>query len=195
MKLCECGCGGVAPIAQQTEKARGYIKGQPRRFISGHASANRKGRPTTATMLGEQSDQLCECGCGEKVDLAMITIGKFGHQKGEPLRFRANHHYTHTPVKELFEQYFEPVTESGCWLWTSTLNVKGYGQFNGRRQGVSNAAHRAAYEIYRGPIPEGFEIDHLCRVRSCVNPNHLEAVTHAVNLQRGRDARKARAPF
>lgn len=69
-----------------------------------------------------------------------------------------------------------------CWLWTGSLHTDGYAltSFKGKTTGV----HRLAYEAYVGPIPEGLEIDHLCRVRRCVNPAHLEAVTHKVNMQR-----------
>lgn len=72
---------------------------------------------------------------------------------------------------------------TGCWLWTAKLNRDGYGHFrlDGRRPG----AHRVAYELFVGAIPEGLEIDHLCRVRHCVNPAHLEPVTHGVNVARG----------
>jgi hypothetical protein len=69
-----------------------------------------------------------------------------------------------------------------CWLWTAWIERNGYGRFwlDGRQQG----AHRAAYEMYVGPIPDGLEIDHLCRVRHCVNPAHLDAVTAAENIRR-----------
>jgi hypothetical protein len=70
-----------------------------------------------------------------------------------------------------------------CWFWTATINNRGYGTFglNGRMA----LAHRVAYELWIGPIPDGLEIDHLCGVRHCVNPAHLEAVTHRENLRRG----------
>lgn len=69
-----------------------------------------------------------------------------------------------------------------CWLWTAWIERNGYGRFwlDGRQHG----AHRVAYELYVGPIPAGFEIDHLCRVKHCVNPGHLEAVTAAENVRR-----------
>ncbi len=72
---------------------------------------------------------------------------------------------------------------SGCWLWTATTTPKGYG----RVWWESNLmrAHRLVYELLIGPIPDGLQIDHLCRVRHCVNPEHLEPVTHAENVRRG----------
>lgn len=75
----------------------------------------------------------------------------------------------------------EPMT--GCWFWTGSLNTCGYGQIY--IDGRMPHAHRAAYEAVYGKVPPGLELDHLCRVRSCVNPDHLEAVTHRTNVLRG----------
>ena len=71
----------------------------------------------------------------------------------------------------------------GCWLWTGALGGGGYGAFtaDGRQQ----VAHRFAYELLVAPIPPGLVLDHLCRVRHCVNPAHLEPVTAGENLRRG----------
>lgn len=68
---------------------------------------------------------------------------------------------------------------SGCWLWTAKIGRNGYGRY-----AEAELAHRVAYELWKGPIPAGLEIDHLCMVKHCVNPDHLEAVTHAENLRR-----------
>jgi HNH endonuclease len=74
------------------------------------------------------------------------------------------------------------VMPNGCWEWTGSRSTNGYGQlWNGVRLVV---AHRIAYELFVGPIPAGLELDHLCRVRHCVNPGHLEAVTHSENALR-----------
>jgi hypothetical protein len=73
-----------------------------------------------------------------------------------------------------------------CWLWTGHLGGGGYGAFSlGRRDNKKIKAHRYAYETLVGPVPEGLELDHLCRVRHCVNPDHLEPVTRAENIRRG----------
>ena len=80
-----------------------------------------------------------------------------------------------------FEAKVERVTESGCWIWMAGLDTGGYGQF---RIGKMRGAHRVAFEHYRRLIPAGYHLDHLCRVRSCVNPNHLEVVTSRENIRR-----------
>lgn len=71
-----------------------------------------------------------------------------------------------------------------CWVWTGYRDHRGYGRFRVQRR--SPRAHRVAVELARGPVPDGLEVDHLCSRRSCVNPAHLEAVTHTVNVARGR---------
>ena len=70
-----------------------------------------------------------------------------------------------------------------CWLWTGTITSLGYGQF--MVDGRTVSTHRWSYEHHVGPIPSGLVIDHLCRVRNCVNPEHLEPVTNAENVLRG----------
>lgn len=76
------------------------------------------------------------------------------------------------------------VDPDGCWLWQGSTNGKGYGHIRSDMGGPIVAVHRVAYEHHHGPIPAGLEIDHLCKVRNCVRPDHLEAVTHAENVAR-----------
>lgn len=76
-----------------------------------------------------------------------------------------------------------------CWLWTGAIDAGGYGAFAAPLETGGRAryilAHRYAHEFLKGPIPDGLTIDHLCRVRNCVNPDHLEAVTTRENTVRG----------
>ena len=84
---------------------------------------------------------------------------------------------------EILMRYVLPVPESGCWLWDGTWHKDGYGLFH--IGGKRFRAHRVSYELFKGPIPEGLQIDHLCRVRCCVNPDHLDAVSSRDNTIRG----------
>ena len=75
--------------------------------------------------------------------------------------------------------YSMPVPHSGCWIWMGSLCEYGYGKFRG------GTAHKASYTLFKCDVPDGLDLDHLCGVRCCVNPDHLEAVTHQVNVGRG----------
>ncbi len=91
--------------------------------------------------------------------------------------------------RPLADRFWEKVDKgqkpADCWLWTAQIDDKGYGRFK-LRSGVSGTAHRISYELTTGaPIDPRLEIDHLCRVRHCCNPDHLEAVTKAENIRRG----------
>jgi hypothetical protein len=77
------------------------------------------------------------------------------------------------------------VDEYGCWLWTGATMRNGYAVIQRGRGLGTTAAHRVAYEALVGPIPAGLELDHLCRVRHCVNPAHLEPVSRSENNRRG----------
>lgn len=73
--------------------------------------------------------------------------------------------------------------ETGCWMWTGYLEHHGYGQVRTVPH-RGKKAHRVVYAALVGPIPEGLEIDHLCKVRNCVNPAHLKPVTRQENMRR-----------
>lgn len=79
-----------------------------------------------------------------------------------------------------------PEPNSGCWLWTGCVSHQGYALLvvGGKKRRV----HRLLYEGVVGPIPDGLVLDHKCRVRGCVNPDHLEPVTSAENTRRGANA-------
>lgn len=88
-------------------------------------------------------------------------------------------------AKSRVDRFWAKVNKSGpngCWIWTAARSDTGYGSFRINRKTYN--AHRLAYEELVGAIPDGLQIDHLCRVRACVNPDHLEAVTRQENTRR-----------
>jgi hypothetical protein len=100
-------------------------------------------------------------------------------------------------INESFWERVLPEPNSGCWLWNGSYNGRGYGALSW--EGKSQYAHRFSYTLARGPIPADLELDHLCRTLGCCNPDHLEAVTHQVNVLRGeaptaRNAKKTHCP-
>ena len=89
----------------------------------------------------------------------------------------------YTDLPEQAERHIEFEPNTGCWLWAANCNWNGYGLLKVKR--VTYAAHRYVYRAMRGAIPSNLTLDHLCRVRSCVNPSHLEPVTMRINTLRG----------
>lgn len=86
---------------------------------------------------------------------------------------------------ERFMQYVHKETSPGCWQWTGPQNLAGYGSFGVGRASKRNA-HRWLWEQINGTASPKLHVDHLCRNRLCVNPDHLELVTHEENLRRGK---------
>lgn len=107
------------------------------------------------------------------------------------------------PIEDRFWEKVDVRDPWDCWPWMAARDRLGYGKISaGRRKsngGRDIKAHRFAYETLRGAVPDGLELDHLCRNASCVNPEHLEPVTHQENMLRGVDvsgvnARKTHCP-
>ena len=95
------------------------------------------------------------------------------------------------PIRERLLSFVEFDTAGGCWLWSGTISREGYGRFtlpNGTAQGRTTVTHRVSYEEFVGPIKPGLVVDHKCRVRCCVNPDHLQQVTQRENILSGTGA-------
>lgn len=123
----------------------------------------------------------CQCGCGQLAPIAARTQTRTGVIKGKPVRFIPNHHRRKSPLEYVIEDrgYKTP-----CWIWQRGKDQNGYGRI--RTYGRQMLAHRVIYERHKGLIPNGLELDHLCHIPSCVNSDHVEPVTHQVNVARGR---------
>ena len=136
----------------------------------------------------------CHCGCGQKTNLAERTKPLRGYIKGQPMKFLLGHARAGgcvpIPVRKRFERHISMEPMTGCWLWTAHT-IMGYGRFVGC--GASTMAHRAAWIIYVGPIPDGISVLHRCDTPECVNPLHLFLGTYTDNV---RDAiKKGRFKF
>lgn len=107
---------------------------------------------------------------------------------------RSKDSYTQTPL--MLRLVPKVLITRTHWLWTGALDRGGYARIKEGpgRLGGTLYVHRALYERFVGPVPEGMELDHLCRVRHCVNPSHLESVNHQTNVDRGLSAKRTHCP-
>lgn len=92
-------------------------------------------------------------------------------------------------TEKQLERFWNNISKTDtCWLWIGYKMNKGYGFFS--MDNRPYLSHRISYQIHKGDIPKELELDHLCRIRHCVNPDHLEAVAHSENMARGKHATK-----
>ncbi len=111
--------------------------------------------------------------------------------KRHAIPLRPKGELTDTPLDRFRARYV--VAEGGCWNWTGYREKRGYGWFSPRSSGRHSRAHTWSYEHFKGPVPPGLTVDHVCRNTSCVNPAHLEVVTRAENARRALRVRHATA--
>lgn len=125
---------------------------------------------------------LCWCGCGEETLPTPENDKSRGWVRSEPRRYARNHHLRKAPTQYIVE---DRGYDTPCWIWQWGKNSHGYGRmWVGSEQRLC-LSHRVYYERYKGPIPDGLDLDHRCRVRACVNPDHMEPTTRAENIRRG----------
>jgi len=130
---------------------------------------------------------VCQCGCGGRTALAKSTSRKEGQIAGTPLRFLPGHQ--NRKRVRVIEEDRGRITP--CRIWQLAKDKDGYGVEYVRGKMVH--AHRAEYERVHGEIEDGLEVDHKCSERACIAVDHLEVVSHAENVRRGRGTKLTRA--
>jgi hypothetical protein len=145
--------------------------------------------------------RLCECGCGNPAPLAGRTNRAIGHARGQPTRFIWGHSSLARRPSDVGKRFWPKVEKSdGCWLWRAMVNPRGYGSFDVKMQDGKwrpRMAHRIAWELTNGPIPDGMFVCHHCDNPPCVRPDHLCLGTMRDNVRdmdaKGRRRTKAHA--
>lgn len=122
---------------------------------------------------------LCECGCGQTTGISASSNPRIGIVRGKPARFVRGHYSLMGPVA-FWSNVPDHLPGDVCWPWQGRSNADGYGRWGKR------LAYHVLYETLVGPVPDGLQLDHLCRNRICVNPAHLEPVTQRENCLRAR---------
>lgn len=125
----------------------------------------------------------CRCGCGEAAPIPRWSDKSRGWISGVPLEYCKGH-----SVRIMTSVHVDATTQ--CWIWLKGIRPDGYGQAMTRinKKAKLKRAHVLVWEWAYGPVPKGLYLDHLCRTRSCVNPNHLRVVTFVENVRCGLSA-------
>ena len=133
------------------------------------------------TREGPNPSGLCQCGCGQRTPISQYNDPRSGTVRGCHVRYIKGH------GRRDNRPFYIVDPETGCWNWNLSMRGNGYGRICVNLKIVP--AHRYMYERLKGPIPDGLQIDHLCKNTRCVNPDHMEPVTNTENMRR-RDATK-----
>ena len=125
----------------------------------------------------------CMCGCGRTTRLAKSSSRTTGDVRGKPRRYVQGHTVNRYERQTRPGPWYDVDMNTGCWIFNRAKDQTGYGQVCVK--GKKYMAHRVVWEGTKGTIPTGMVIDHLCANPSCVNPDHLEAVSRGENQKRG----------
>lgn len=167
--LCECGCGERTTLIPYDDPNRGYVKGQPHRFVLNHHQR----APIPAD--DPNPSGLCMCGCGKPTMVSTATHRERGWVRGKPRKYITGHHGR-------MNRTGWDVVPSGCWIWRGHVAANGRGYT--KVDGIPTLAYRFVYEERVGPIPESHHLHHTCENPLCVNPAHLEPLTPAAHVAR-----------
>lgn len=126
----------------------------------------------------------CACGCWQKTSFNKHSDAYAGYEAGTYMKYVTGHQTRQSG--SMFE-YVNAGYKTPCWIWNLGLNRGGYAVIYSN--GKSNSGHKHFYELVNGPVPDGLHLDHLCRNRACVRPDHLDTVTPNVNVLRGSNTR------
>lgn len=178
--FCQCGCGQRTRISDRTHNRYGYVKGQPRLFVKGHCS-HRPGRSPYATIEPPNPSGLCMCGCGLPTKIAPKTVSRLGWVKGHARPFVKGHRLgqrSRTEITDADYQVEDRGYSSPCWIVPLATHPDGHVSLKMRGERKARKAHRIMWEQKRGPIPQAHDVHHLCEQPPCVNPDHLQLLTH-----------------